>query len=359
MSANKKKEVIVMDINDINERKIRILEAIIYDYIQTGDPVGSRTISKKYGLGVSSATIRNEMSDLEELGFILQPHASAGRIPSHKGYRLYVDNLMKTRTLSPEEEVLIGQAIRERIDNIELLLEETAKLVSILTNYATIASTTTVSKMKIKRLQLVLVDERTVACVMIFDTNIVRHEVIKTNRVVDYDLCHLLTNMLDELLKEKVITATNLEDMSIFIKEKLKGYSEIAEGIINAIEHVFEQEKQSNVFTRGVMNILHFQEFSDIDKAKKILELFEQKPYLIQLLENRKSDKINVMIGEENTLEPMKECSIITTSYSIGEYTLGNIGIIGPTRMNYAQVISVLEHISYYIKNMLGDKTDS
>lgn len=348
-----------MDINDINERKIRILEAIIYDYIQTGDPVGSRTISKKYGLGVSSATIRNEMSDLEELGFILQPHASAGRIPSNKGYRLYVDNLMKRRGLTPEEENLIVQAIRTNIDNIEELLEETARLVSILTNYATIASTTTVSKMKIKRMQLVLVDERTMACVMIFDTNIVRHEIIKINIAIDYDLCHLLTRMLDELLGEKVITASNLEDMSICIKEKLANYPEIAEGIIQALEHVFEQETQRNVFTRGVMNILKFQEFSDLEKAKKILELFEQKPYLIQLLDSKKSDQINVMIGEENPLEPMKECSIVTTSYSIGEYTLGNIGIIGPTRMNYAQVVSVLEHISYYIKNMLGDKKDS
>lgn len=339
---------------DMNERKIRILEAIIHDYIQTGDPVGSRTISKKYDLGISSATIRNEMSDLEELGFIIQPHTSAGRIPSDKGYRLYVDHLMRRPDIAPDIESVIAQMIQGKINKIDNLLDETAKLISMMTNYATVASTPSIKQTKIKHLQLVPVDDRSVACVIVTDTNIVRHHVIRTNQELDMTLCMVLTNILNESLKGTTLSELSV-DKTQDLEVKMKEYRALAEDIMVAIARTLQQEDIPNVFTRGAMNILNFQEFNDIDKAKQVLEMLEQKPYLIKLLGEQQGSPVTISIGEENALEPMKNCSVITTTYSIGGYSLGTIGIIGPTRMNYGQVVSILEHISYYMNKMLNE----
>ncbi|MBU3811649.1 MAG: heat-inducible transcriptional repressor HrcA [Candidatus Niameybacter stercoravium] len=337
---------------DINERKIKILEAIIHDYIQTGDPVGSRTISKKYDLGISSATIRNEMADLEDLGLIVQPHTSAGRIPSDKGYRLYVDNLMQYPDIAPDIQQVVAEVIHSKFDKIDKLLEETAKLISTVTHYATIASPPTIHQTKIKHLQLVPVDERNVAIVIVTDANIVRHYVIRTKKTLDYALCGILTNIINESL-----TGTSLDELSIdkmrILEERMLGYKDIAVDLMHAIIDTLESEDIPNVFTRGMTNMLNFQEFNDIEKAKKLFEVLEQKPYLYKMLKHKPSTEVNISIGEENGLEPMKECSIITTSYEIGDYNLGTIGIIGPTRMNYGQVVSLLEHISHHIKNML------
>ncbi|MGL6173604.1 MAG: heat-inducible transcriptional repressor HrcA [Cellulosilyticaceae bacterium] len=339
---------------DMNERKIRILEAIIQDYIQTGDPVGSRTISKKYDLGISSATIRNEMSDLEELGLIVQPHTSAGRIPSDRGYRLYVDQLMTRPDIAPEIEAVISTMINDKIDRIDTLLDETAKLISMMTNYATVASTPTSKQTKIKHLQLVPVDERSVACVVVTDTNMVRHHVIRTYQELDYNLCMLLTNILNESLKGTSLSEISL-DKTQDLEIKMKEYREIAEDVMAAVIQTLKEEDIPSVFTRGAMNILNFQEFNDIEKAKQVLELLEQKPYLLKLLGQPEGQLVSIRIGEENALEPMKNCSIITSTYTIGGYSLGTIGIIGPTRMNYGQVVSILENVSYQISKLLTE----
>lgn len=354
MSANKLKG---SDVMDMNERKVKILEAIIHDYIQTGDPVGSRTISKKYDLGVSSATIRNEMSDLEELGFIVQPHTSAGRVPSDKGYRLYVDNMMKRPDIAPDVEDIISRMVRDKIDKIDNLLDETAKLISMMTNYATVASTPSIKETKIKHLQLVPVDEKNVACVIVTNTNVVRHHVIRTCKELDFNLCIVLTNILNECLIGTTLSEISI-DKTQDLEFRMQEYREIAGGIIAAIMQTLQAEDIPNVFTRGAMNILNFQEFNNIEKAKEVLELLEQKPYLVKLLGEPQNTPVTISIGEENGLEPMKNCSIITTTYNIGNYNLGTIGIIGPTRMNYGQVVSILEHISYHISNILTEPRD-
>lgn len=355
MSANNAKG---SDCMEIDERKIRILEAIIQDYIQTGDPVGSRTISKKYDLGISSATIRNEMADLEDLGFIMQPHTSAGRIPSDKGYRLYVDNLMHRDEIAPDMEHVIGQMLKQKINKIDELVDEVARLVSMMTQYATIAATPTITQTKVKHMQLVPVDDRNVALVIVTDTNIVRHHVISTQTPLDNEKCIFLSNILNECLKEMTLDGLDFNKTKQ-LEERMQGNSEIIVDIVKAIMNTLEEEEIPNIFTRGTMNILNFQEFNEIDKAKKMLELLEQKPYLMKILDTKPSSRINISIGEENTLEPMKHCSIVTANYTIGDYSLGTIGIIGPTRMNYAQVVSILEHISHQITNMLTEPNDS
>jgi heat-inducible transcriptional repressor len=356
VSANRVKG---SDVMDMNERKIRILEAIIRDYIQTGDPVGSRTISKKYDLGVSSATIRNEMADLEELGFIMQPHTSAGRIPSDKGYRLYVDNLMERKHVNPEIERIITDMIRQKINRIDTLVEETAKLIAMLTNYATIASTTSITQPKIKHLQIVPIDDKSVVCVVVTDGNIVKNHIIRTPEELDFNLCMLLTNSLNETLSGTTLNEISLEKIKTSIEEKMKGYGDLAVNVLQAIHDTLGHEELPDIFIRGANNILDLQEFGNKEKTREIFKLFEEKLHLVKLLDHNPNHKTTIRIGEENIFTPMKDCSIITTSYSIGGYTLGNIGIIGPTRMDYGQVVSVLEYVTTHITSMLNETNDS
>ncbi|QEH69230.1 heat-inducible transcriptional repressor HrcA [Cellulosilyticum sp. ST5] len=344
---------------DIDGRKLKILEAIIRDYIETGDPVGSRTISKKYDLGVSSATIRNEMADLEELGLIVQPHTSAGRIPSDKGYRLYVDGMMQRTHIEPEIEEIILKMIKERVNRIDTLVEETAKLIAMLTNCATIASTPSITQVRIKHLQLVPIDEHSVACVIVTDTNSVKNHIIPTPKAIDFNMCNALTHILNESIKGSTLSQISLDKIRVSIEEKMKEYSTIAGSVLEAIDKTLHQEDMPDIYIRGANNILDFEEFNNKEKARELFKVLEEKPYLLQVLDHTPPNTITIRIGEENILTPMKDCSVVTTSYSIGEHTIGNIGIIGPTRMDYGQVVSVLEYVSHHITNMLREMNDS
>ena len=339
----------------MNERKLKILEAIIRDYIETGDPVGSRTISKKYDLGISSATIRNEMADLEELGLIVQPHTSAGRIPSDKGYRLYVDGMMQKTNVGPEVRQIITNLIKENVTRVETLVDRTAKLVSLLTNCTTIAMTPSLSKVKIKHIQLVPVDEHSIVCVLVTDTKSVKNHIIETPKSISYNMCFALSNVLNENLRGKRLSEVSLDEIRKTIESEMSEYGDIAASILHAIDVALRDEDTTEVFIRGANNILDFDDYKDKEKARQLFKVLEEKPNLTQILDEAKPNEVTVKIGEENNFEPMKDYSVVTTSYSLGDNVLGNIGIIGPTRMNYEQVVGVLEFVSYYISQMLNN----
>lgn len=342
----------------MNDRKIRILEAIIHDYIKTGEPVGSRTISKKYDLGVSSATIRNEMADLEDLGYIVQPHTSAGRVPSDQGYRLYVDQLMKCPTITADNASTIGKMLQSNIGKIDELMQESANLLSLLTNYTTLVTAPSIHQTKIKHLQLIPVEDKTVALVIVTDANIVRHRIIRTPIAIPYDLFPVFTEILNVHLQGRTL---NDIDMTVVqsLKVNMKEYKEIVSNIIEVLMQTMKEERVPDIFTSGVMNMLRFPEFNDIGRARPIFETLEQKALLAKLLEQTTSNGIQITIGGENGIEQIKECSIITTNYKIGDYTVGAIGIIGPTRMNYAQAVSVLQYLSSHINMLLAQITDT
>ena len=343
---------------EIDGRKLKILDAIIRDYIETGDPVGSRTISKKYDLGISSATIRNEMSDLEELGLIMQPHTSAGRIPSDKGYRLYVDGMMQRTNIEPDVEKAILSMIGDRVTRIDSLIEETGKLIAMLTNCTTVVTTPSISQVKIKHLQLVPIDEYSVACVIVTDTNSVKNHVINTSKTIDFNMCNALTYILNDSLKGSTLSQISLEQIRLSIEDKMKEYGDIAASVLDAIDKTL-QEDMPDIYIRGANHLLDFEGSNSKEKARELFKVFEEKPNLLQAIDHTMPNTISIKIGEENTLDPMKDCSVVTTSYSIGEYTLGNIGIIGPTRMDYEQVISVLEYVSQHITDLLREVNDS
>ncbi|MBE6013613.1 heat-inducible transcriptional repressor HrcA [Anaeropeptidivorans aminofermentans] len=343
----------------LNDRKIKILEAIINDYILSAEPIGSRTIAKKYDLGISSATIRNEMSDLEEMGYIVQPHASAGRVPSDKGYRLYVDRLMQYRELTKEEVEYLQGIIINNINHMEYLMRETAKAISVLTNYTTIVSEPEVTRTKIKHLQLIPMDESSVVVVLITDNKVIKNHIIRVAHAPQYDELNKLSLVLNNAFSGKTIeeiSGTSCDD----IISKIGGVndSKTFELIINAIKQLVAQEDNIKVYTSGVNNILEFPEFSDIEKARNIFRTFEEKQILITLLGKDAADKIEVVIGSENNIEQLKDCSIIKANYKYGNKSLGAIGIVGPTRMDYSQAVSVLygivknlNHLIYYITN--------
>ncbi|MCL2372525.1 MAG: heat-inducible transcriptional repressor HrcA [Defluviitaleaceae bacterium] len=338
----------------LNERKFKILEAIINDYIQTAEPIGSRTIAKKYGLGISSATIRNEMSDLEDLGLITQPHTSSGRIPSASGYRFYVDSMMSSRPLTQEEAMFLQRMIIDNIYQIEYMMQETAKALAGLTRYPAIVSEPKLIKTKIKHVQLVPLDEKSLLLVLVTDNKTVKNQVVNLNAAPGYDTLTRLSQALNYSLAGKTVKEINrsLIDslLNIFGQQ-----AHVLMPVLGIIADMIQAEDDVRVFTSGVKNILTFPEFADIRKAEAIFHALEDREMLIAILEqsgNLSPDSIQITIGEENSLALLKNCSLIRANYTIDNQSTGSIALIGPMRMDYAQAVSVLSGILLNIKHV-------
>ncbi|MBR5793420.1 MAG: heat-inducible transcription repressor HrcA [Anaerotignum sp.] len=341
----------------LNDRKIQILQAIINDYIETAEPVGSRTIAKKYNLGISSATIRNEMSDLEEMGLILQPHASSGRIPSDMGYRLYVDHLMQQKELSLDEQKYLQGVISRDINQIDYLMEETAKALSLLTNYATFISEPVGQRTRIKQIRLLPLDSTSLLLVIATGDNFIKNHVIKMDSVPSEEKIFYMGICLNRVLQG---FALNEIDGAVISKmqAELQEYQELLEPILKAIEITMRAAEKVQVHMSGARNMLAFPEFSDIQKAKSLFQTLEEKDVLVTMLEESKGNDIQILIGSENTVQGMKDCSVITATYKMGDNTRGTIGIVGPTRMDYSQVISVLNGMVQNIEGVLRNLSD-
>ena len=341
----------------LNDRKIQILQAIINNYIETAEPVGSRTIAKKYNLGISSATIRNEMSDLEEMGFILQPHASSGRIPSDMGYRLYVDHLMQKKELGEEEQRYLQSIISRDISQIDFLMEETAKALSVLTNYTTIISEPKGQRTRMKQIRLIPLDSASVLLVIATEGNFIKNHVIKMGCVPTeekiFDIGFCLNRLLQGCALREIDTL-----LVARMQEELWEYRELLPPILKAIETTMRSAEKVQLHMSGTKNILAFPEFADIQKAKSLFQALEEKDVLVTLLEESKNNDLQVLIGSENTVQSMQDCSVITATYKMGDNTRGTIGIVGPTRMDYSQVISVLNGMVQNIEKVLTNLSD-
>ncbi len=341
----------------LNDRKIQILQAIINNYIETAEPVGSRTIAKKYNLGISSATIRNEMSDLEEMGFILQPHASSGRIPSDMGYRLYVDHLMQKKELGEEEQRYLQSIISRDISQIDFLMEETAKALSVLTNYTTIISEPKGQRTRMKQIRLIPLDSVSVLLVIATEGNFIKNHVIKMGCVPTeekiFDIGFCLNRLLQGCALREIDTL-----LVARMQEELWEYRELLPPILKAIETTMRSAEKVQLHMSGTKNILAFPEFADIQKAKSLFQALEEKDVLVTLLEESKNNDLQVLIGSENTVQSMQDCSVITETYKMGDNTRGTIGIVGPTRMDYSQVISVLNGMVQNIEKVLKNLSD-
>ena len=325
---------------ELDDRKLKILQAIIRNYLETGEPVGSRTISKFTDLNLSSATIRNEMSDLEELGYILQPHTSAGRIPSDKGYRLYVDTMMQAKIQEVEE---MRDALLEKADKMETLLQGVAKLLATNTNYATLVTTPQYRSRKVKFIQLTDVDAMQLLAVIVLEGNIVKNKMIMTREPIGKESVLKLNIMLNTYLQGLDMSEINLSIIQK-IKEQAVEHNSVISDILDAIAQAISEEEDIRVYTSGATNILKYPELSGTEKATGLLYALEEKNTLTKFIsESGEEHGIQVYIGNETSVESMKDCSVVTATYELEEGVYGKIGIIGPKRMDYEKVVGTLQ----------------
>ena len=331
---------------ELDERKITILKAIIKTYLETGEPVGSRTISKYTDLKLSSATIRNEMSDLEEMGYILQPHTSAGRIPSDKGYRFYVDQIMQEK----EQEVTeIKELMIQRVDRVELVLKKLAQLLATNTNYAALISGPQYHRNKLKFIQLSMMDDRKLLIVTVVEGNLIKNTMVDVPRNISREELLNLNILLNSALNGLTIEEINLDVISR-LKEQAGVHSSLVDTVLTEVARAIRADEEDlQNYTSGATNIFKYPELSDGDRASELLKAFEQKDVLQELITdvNEASDEtgIQVYIGNETPVQTMKDCSVVTANYDLGEGIRGTIGIIGPKRMDYEKVLGTLKNL--------------
>lgn len=343
---------------ELDERKTKILNAIIRNYLDTGEPVGSRTISKYSDLNLSSATIRNEMSDLEELGYILQPHTSAGRIPSDKGYRFYVDNLIaeKNREVTEMKEFMI-----EHTERMEHVLQQVAKVLATNTNYTAMITAPSYQQNKVKFLQLSQVDEEQLLAVIVTEGNMVKNKMISTREALDNETLLKLNILLNSSLNGLSADQINLATIAR-LKEQAGIHSNIVSDVLDALAGAFEEDEELQVYTSGTTNILKYPELSDSQKASDLLNAFEEKQQLLSLvnetLASGEQTGIQVYIGDESPIQNMKDCSVVTATYQIGDGMQGTIGIIGPKRMDYENVMDNLKTLKSQLDSVFQKNKD-
>ena len=339
--------------SELDERKKKILKAIIQTYLETGEPVGSRTISKYTDLNLSSATIRNEMSDLEELGYILQPHTSAGRIPSDAGYRLYVDELMREKEQEVSE---IKELMIERTDKMEKVLKQVVKVLASNTNYATMITGPTYHRNKLKFIQLSKVAEMQLLAVLVIEGNIVKNHMITLQEPMDDDTVLKLNLLLNTQLNGLTIEEINL-GMITKMKEQAGIHSAVVGSVIDAVANAIAvDDDEVEIYTRGTTNIFKYPELADTSKASELISAFEEKQELVDLVKDTMNSEentgIQVYIGNETPVKTMKDCSVVTATYDLGDGMQGTIGIIGPKRMDYENVVNNLKTLKTQLDNI-------
>lgn len=343
----------------LDERKTKILKAIIKTYLETGEPVGSRTISKYTDLHLSSATIRNEMSDLEDLGYIVQPHTSAGRVPSDKGYRFYVDNLMaeKDKEIGDMQNFVI-----EHTEKMEQVLRNVAKLLANNTEYATMITGPQYHHNKIKFIQLSKVEPDQLLCVIVLDGNIVKNKMLEMDEGLTDEKILELNLLLNTSLNGLPIEQINLGMISA-LKEQAGEYSKTVGDVLDIALQIINEDSDLQIYTSGATNIFKYPELRDSQKASEFISAFEEKQHLANMITDKFSEKepgtgIQVYIGDESPIKTVKDCSVVTAEYQLGDGITGIIGIIGPKRMDYEKVLDNLKNIKKQLDTIYHKKED-
>ncbi|BCK00036.1 heat-inducible transcriptional repressor HrcA [Anaerocolumna chitinilytica] len=342
---------------ELDERKLKILQAIIRNYLETGEPVGSRTISKYTDLNLSSATIRNEMADLEELGYIIQPHTSAGRIPSDKGYRLYVDTLLEEKTHEVED---MKELILEKADKLDHLLKQVARLLADNTNYTTLVTKPKYRSKKVKFIQLTEVDDTHILAVILIEGNVVKNKIIEVTDCLDKEIIlklNIVFNTFLQGLDLAEITMSLIQKM----KEQAGNYNRLVSNILDAVAEAISEEEEVEIYTSGATNILKYPELNNVDKVMELIDTLEEKEQLSEIINHNvdtsESGDIQVYIGSETPVQAMKDCSVVTATYEIEEGVYGKIGIIGPKRMDYERVVNILHTLMGQLDDIFKKKT--
>jgi len=329
---------------ELDERKKKILCAVIRNYLETGEPVGSRTISKYTDLNLSSATIRNEMSDLEELGYIVQPHTSAGRIPTDKAYRLYVDEMMEEKDREIKE---LKGLLLETEGKMDTMLKNVAKVLANNTEYATVVSAPKYKKNKLKFLQLSKVDDNQILAVIVVEGNVIKNNMIHVRERLDDETVLKLNILLNTHLNGLSIDEISLATISN-LKNQAGIHSDIIGEVVDAVADAIRADEDLEIYTSGANNIFKYPELSDHARASELITTFEDKEMFAKMANDsieQENSGIQVYIGEESKFTNMKDCSVVTTTYELGEGMKGSIAIIGPKRMDYEKVVGTLKQM--------------
>lgn len=334
----------------LTDRQLFILQAIIDDYIRSAQPVGSRTISKRQDVTYSSATIRNEMADLEEMGFLEKPHSSAGRIPSEKGYRFYVDHLVSPSVLNQNDLHNIRELFTEKMLEFEQVIEQSAKILSDLTNYTTIILGPEIFNTNLKQLQLIPISDTRVVAVFVTDTGYVENKVFTLPKEMNEGDIEKFSNILNERLKNAPLYKLRKlihTEVSNVLHEHIRNF----EALIQIFDELLQVPVTDKVYYGGKVNMLTQPEFHDVNTLRTLLDTIETQDF-IQYLSDLQAKDMKVRIGQENTFHGMEHCSLITASYSVHDKHIGSISIVGPTRMQYGRVISLIELLSRDLTKM-------
>lgn len=333
----------------LDARKLRILQAVIDDYILTASPVGSRTISKRSDIGLSSATIRNEMSDLEELGYLEQPHTSAGRVPSDKAYRLYVDNIMRRARLSDEEQKQIRRYYSKKIDDVGEIIKQTAWVLSSITNYTSMVLPPQMASVKLKYIHLVPLGDSKALAIIVSDAGITRESIIRIPPGVTQDELERLSRLLTARFADCTLDSVTDDKLNELANEMGEQRS-----FLDAVIHSLNIDgHKKSVELSGATNILNFPEYSDMEKARSLLCVMENKDLLYKMLTDAMKVEFSVTIGGENAEDSIKDCSVVTATYKLGDGATGSFGVIGPTRMDYSKVIAMLSYVGKSMSEVL------
>lgn len=332
---------------NMTERRKRILRAVVEHYIETAEPVGSKIIADLAQLDCSSATIRNEMSTLEKMGYLEQPHTSSGRIPSPAGYRFYVNELMEQQKLSMQETERMNQAMHLKMQELDRIIDQAGKLVSQFTNYPAFALTAGRNRIDISRYDLLMVDQNSFIVVAMTNTNVVRNKLIHLPSDITEPQLQLLNALLNTSFTGKTLQELTPDLMQVAQKAAGSSYGLISLVVSFAME-VLDDLEHSSIHTAGASQLLNHPEYQDVDKAHKLLSYLSDDPNLAHLTEPAMAldDGPQVFIGPENVAEELKDTSVVLASYDIGDGMKGVIGVVGPTRMDYAKVTAKLSYMA-------------
>lgn len=333
----------------LNQRQLKILKLIIDDFIDSGLPVGSRTIAKNSSLGISSATVRNEMADLEELGYLYQPHTSAGRIPSDLGYRLYVDNLVKNKRMDPAQRALIRNLLITGKIKAEEIVKKAAQLMAEMTGLIVVATSPGFKKYALVNLKLIKVSDTKVLLILVADNEVVKNTILPFSGTSQEVLDMISKSLIDNLY------GSTIEDIDVKkisrLKFDLRQFENVIDYLVPILRDTLSNINDMEYQVEGLDNVLSMPEFSNRDKAKRMYKVFDNSEIINELFSSIDGEGIFIKIGEENEVEEFKECSIITTTYHYRTDDFGKIAIIGPKRMDYQGIITVIENV----KNTLSD----
>lgn len=340
---------------DLSQRKQKILKAVIDEYVGTAEPVGSRAIAKKDDLGLSSATIRNEMADLEEMGYLVQPHTSAGRIPTDAGYRFYVNSLMRRYKMSVEALEKLNMIMAERVNHLELIIKKASLIASTLTEYTTVVTSPKLNGSVIKKLELVNLGYGSTMILIVTGTGIVKNQSVAINLTDKQasELSKIISGRISGMTAEE-LTFDVIKDIEKTAKRKVNLPPKALINILNFVYEAVDSLDETEIYVNNAKSILSYPEFSDTQKARDMLEFLENKENLVKLIGSQ-SDGVDVKIGAENEFKELENSSLVTVNYKVGDRVVGRIGVIGPKRMNYAKVIASLDCISNQIDKILGE----